>query len=198
MTRINLLPIRATKKKETAKQQIMILIVAVAAVIAAGLAFYTVTFAKVSGIKAEITRSETELQQLKTKIGEIDNIKKLQDEVKKKLDVLNTLRKEKTGPAARLVSLSDLTPDKLWLTNYKEVSGKITISGFAYNEDLIATFLQNLQKSDLFSDVELVVSEQKEISNVKVKKFDISCMVKGFVKEEPKGTKVAPKASQKK
>ena len=196
MTRINLLPIRATKKKETAKQQIAILIAAVAAVTIAGLAFYAVTFAKVSGIKSEITRSESELQQLKTKIGEIDNIKKLQDEVKKKLDILNTLRKGKTGPAARLASLSDMTPDKLWLTAYKEAAGKVTISGFAYNEDLIATFLQNLQSSQQFADVELVVSEQKEMADVKMKKFDVNCSIKGFVKDEP--VKGAPKVPVKK
>lgn len=188
MTRINLLPIRATKKKETAKQQIMILIVAVVAVIAAGLAFYTVTFAKVSGLKAEITSSEAELQQLKTKIGEIDNIKKLQDEVKKKLDILNKLRKEKSGPAIRLAKLSDVTPDKLWLTNYAEKEGKVTISGLAYNEDLIAAFLRNLQGSGLYSNVELVVSEQKEEGGVKVKKFDVTCNITGLVQEDPKLT----------
>ncbi|GFE58278.1 PilN domain-containing protein [Geobacter sp. AOG1] len=184
MTRINLLPVRAAKKKETAKQQIIIAVVSVAAVIIAGLAFYTVMLAKVSGTKDEITRSEAELQQLKTKIGEIDNIKKLQAEVKKKLDVLNMLRKEKSGPAARLAKLSDITPDKMWLTNYTENAAKVTISGLAYNEDIIATFLRNLQGAELFSDVELVVSEQKEESGVKVKKFDVTCNIKGLKKEE--------------
>ncbi len=186
MTRINLLPIRATKKKETAKQQLTILVVVIAAVVVAGLAFYSVTLAKVSGTKAEIARSEAELQQLKVKIGEIDNIKKLQDEVKKKLDILNKLRKEKSGPAIRLAKLSDVTPDKLWLTNYAEKDGKVTISGLAYNEDLIAAFLRNLQGSGLFSSVELVVSEQKEEGGVKIKKFDVTCNITGLVQDDPK------------
>ncbi|MBT0652829.1 PilN domain-containing protein [Geomobilimonas luticola] len=185
MTRINLLPVRAAKKKETAKQQITILIAAVVAVLVAGLAFYSVTLAKVSGTKAEIKRSEAELQQLKTKIGEIDNIKKLQAEVKKKLDVLNMLRKEKSGPGVRLAKLSDITPDKMWLTNYAENAAKVTISGLAYSEDIIATFLRNLQESELFTDVELLVSEQKEESGVKLKKFDVTCNIKALKKEEP-------------
>jgi len=185
MTRINLLPVRAAKKKETAKQQITILIAAVVAVLIAGLAFYSVTLAKVSGTKAEIKRSEAELQQLKTKIGEIDNIKKLQAEVKKKLDVLTMLRKEKSGPGARLAKLSDITPDKMWLTSYAESAAKVTISGLAYNEDIIASFLRNLQESELFTDVELLVSEQKEEGGVKVKKFDVTCNIKALKKEEP-------------
>lgn len=188
MTRINLLPVRAAKKKETAKQQITILIAAVVAVLVAGLAFYSVTLAKVSGTKAEITRSEAELQQLKTKIGEIDNIKKLQAEVKKKLDVLSMLRKEKSGPGARLAKLSDITPDKMWLTNYAENAAQVKISGLAYNEDIIATFLRNLQESELFTDVELLVSEQKEESGVKLKKFDVTCNIKALKKEAPPPT----------
>jgi len=185
MTRINLLPVRAAKKKETVKQQITILIVAVVATVVAGLAFYSVTLAKVSGTKDEISRSEAELQQLKIKIGEIDNIKKLQAEVKKKLDVLNLLRREKSGPANRLAKLSDLTPDKLWLTAYAENQAKVSITGVAYNEEIIATFMRNLQSSGDFSDVELLVSEQQEVNGVKVKKFDITCSIKGLKKEEP-------------
>jgi len=192
MTRINLLPVRAEKKKETVKQQITILTVAVVATVVAGLAFYSVTLAKVSGTKDEISRSEAELQQLKIKIGEIDNIKKLQAEVKKKLDVLNLLRREKSGPANRLAKLSDLTPDKLWLTAYTESQAKVSITGVAYSEEIIATFMRNLQSSGDFSDVELLVSEQLEVSGVKVKKFDITCAIKGLKKEEKKEEPAKP------
>lgn len=184
MIRINLLPVRAIKKKETAKQQIFILVFSVAALLAIGIAVFTVLQTKIITTKSEIQRSEKELQQLKTKIGEIENIKKLQDEVKKKLDVLNQLRKDKAGPANRLAKLSEATPDKLWLTKYAESGNNVSLAGTAYTEELIAEFMRNLQATDYFTNVELLVSQQIEVSGVKAKHFELSCQIRSGKPEE--------------
>jgi type IV pilus assembly protein PilN len=184
MTKINLLPVRALKKKETARQQVSILIISMVGVLIIGLSIYTTALAKISAIKGQIQRSENEIKDLKAKIGEIDNIKKLQAEVKKKLDVLNQLRKEKSGPASRLAKLTDAVPEKLWLTKYSEAGGIIAFSGIAYNEELIAEFMKKLQASDVFANVELQVSEQVEVGGIKAKRFDMA-VVANVVKEEP-------------
>lgn len=185
MIKINLLPVRATKKKESAKQQLLIFIVTLVAFLAVAMAVYSVTLIRIKSAKNDIEKSDQEIQRLKKVIGEIDNIKKLKEEVKKKLDVLNRLRKEKTGPAIRLAKLSEATPEKLWLTKYVESGTNISIAGIAFNEELIAAFLRNLQSSGEFANVELQVSEQVELSGVKAKKFDISCSLQAAKKEEP-------------
>lgn len=185
MIRINLLPVRAAKKRETAKQQIAIFALSLIGVLVLFLVFYTVLLAKIKTTTDEVAQSENDLKQLKTKIGEIENIKKLQQAVKKKLDVLSQLRKEKTGPLQRLIALSDAVPDKLWLTKYAENGTAISISGVALNEDLIAAFMQKLQASSEFTGVELLVSEQVVISGTKAKKFDINFAVKTAPASEP-------------
>lgn len=186
MIRINLLPYRASRKKESANQQLMImgavLLIALAIV---GVVYY-VTLDKISTAKQEIARSEEELANLKKKIGEIDKLKKLQADVQRKLDILNQLRKEKTGPANRLARMSDIVPAKMWLTRYQESGLNVSISGLAYNEELIAEFMRNVQSSQEFGNVELLVSEQQEISGVKLKKFDLTCVIKSNKPEEPK------------
>lgn len=175
MIKINLLPVRATKKKETARKQLLIFVASFVAFLLLAAAVYSVTLIKIKSVKGEIEKSEAEVNRLKKVIGEIDNIKKLQTEVQSKLDVLNRLRKEKTGPAIRLAKLSEATPEKLWLTRYTESGGTVSISGTAYNEDLIAAFMRNLLATNEFVNVELLVSEQTELSGVKAKKFDLSC-----------------------
>jgi type IV pilus assembly protein PilN len=97
--------------------------------------------------------------------------------VQKKLDVLNQLRKNKIGPVKRLGTLSDTAPEKLWLTGYSESQQKVSISGVAFSEELIAEFMRRLQGSSDFTAVELVVSEQSDIAGTKVKKFQISCQL---------------------
>jgi type IV pilus assembly protein PilN len=185
MIRINLLPVRAAKKKESARQQISIFLLAIAGVMVLAFGIYMVTVAKISAANDEIAKSEQEIKRLKEKIGEIDNIKKFQAEVKKKLDILNQLRRDKAGPATRLAKLSDAAPEKLWLTNYTENAGSVSLGGVAFNEELIAAFMRNLQASGEFINVELGVSEQVDIKGLKAKRFEISCSLKSSKVAEP-------------
>ncbi|UFS69648.1 PilN domain-containing protein [Geomonas sp. RF6] len=179
MIRINLLPVRASKKKETIRQQISIAAGTLVLVLLIGVALYFATVSKIAAAKEKIQTSESELTSLKSKIGAINNIKKLQADVKKKLDVLNSLRKEKTGPASRLAALSDAVPEKLWLTRYSENGANVSVGGIALSEDLIAAFMRNLQGNPAFTNVELQVSEQTEMAGVKAKRFDINFSIKG-------------------
>ena len=173
MIKINLLPLRASKKKETIRQQLSILVISVMGFLVVGLSVYGLLRAKISTLKTEIESSQAELTSLKAKIGAIDNIKKLQADVKKKLDVLDQLRRGKSGPASRLAALSDAVPEKLWLTRYAESAGSVSVAGYALNEELIAYFMKRLEASGAFKNVELVVSEQTETGGVKAKRFDL-------------------------
>jgi type IV pilus assembly protein PilN len=189
MIKINLLPVRAAKKKESARQQLSILLLSVIAVVVIALGFYSFTLAKISTAQGEISKSEQEIKSLKEKIGEIDNIKKFQEEVRKKLGILDQLRQNKTGPATRMAKLSDAVPEKVWLTKYTENGINISLAGVAFNEELIAEFMRNLQGSNEFQNVELLVSEQMDIKDLKVKKFEISCSLKSNKVAEPETPK---------
>jgi len=189
MIKINLLPVRAAKKKESARQQLSILLLSVIAVVVIALGFYSFTLAKISTAQDEISKSEQEIKSLKEKIGEIDNIKKFQEEVRKKLGILDQLRQNKTGPATRMAKLSDAVPEKVWLTKYTENGINISLGGVAFNEELIAEFMRNLQGSNEFQNVELLVSEQMDIKDLKVKKFEISCSLKSNKVAEPETPK---------
>ena len=181
MIKINLLPIRAAKKKETAIQQIVIFVSAIVLCLVLVLAVYFVKIAQISSTKNEITAANAKINELKAKIGKLDEIKKLKDEVKRKLDILAELRKNKSGPAKRLASLSDVTPDQLWLETYKESGTDVKVAGISMNEELIAQFIRAVEASSDYEKVELLVSEQKDVSGVKFKRFELT-----FKLEKPK------------
>lgn len=173
MIRINLLPVRAAKKKETAMQQLVLAGASFALVLAIVLIMFFVKLGQISGTKNDITAANAKIAELKSKIGKLDELKKLKDEVKKKLDVLAELRKKKSGPAQRLATLSDATPDQLWLESYKEAGDNVKISGLAMNEELIAQFIRALEASSDYERVDLVVSEQKDLGGTKLKRFEL-------------------------
>lgn len=185
MIKINLLPVRAAKKKETAVQQITIFCVSIALVLLVIGALYAVKLGQISSAKNDITASNNKITELKIRIGKLEELKTLKEQVKKKLDVLAQLRKNKTGPAQRLATLSDITPDQLWLTVYSEAGESVKISGIAYSEDLIAQFMRSIQSSNDFTGVELIVSEQKDIAGTKVKAFELSCKLKASAVVQP-------------
>jgi type IV pilus assembly protein PilN len=183
MIKINLLPVRAARKKETLNQQLIVFFASVVAVTAVCLIISFFLQVKINSTKEEINRSKNEIQELKAKIGKINNLKKLKDQVRKKLDVLELLRKGKIGPVNRLITISNSAPDKLWLTKYTEKGADVNLSGISYNEDLLAAFMRDLESSSDFDNIELIVSEQLDLSGVKVKKFELKCKL-----ESPKIT----------
>lgn len=174
MIKINLLPVRAAKKKETAVQQIVIFCVVVVLAAVAVMSFYVVRQIQLTKTKNDIAQANSKIDDLKGKIGKLEEIKTLKEQVKKKLAVLSQLRKNKSGPAQRLATLSDATPDQLWLTGYSETADVVKISGVAFSEELIAQYMRALEASADFMNVELVISEQSEISGSKLKKFDVT------------------------
>jgi len=178
MIKINLLPVRAAKKKETAVQQIAIFCTCLVLVLAIVMTMYFVKRLQITDAKNDISTANNKINDLKTKIGKLEELKTLKEQVKKKLDVLTQLRKNKTGPAQRLATLSVSAPDRLWLTSYSESDADIKISGLALNEELIASFMRALEASSDYTGVELLVSEQKETDGVKLKRFDITCKLR--------------------
>jgi len=178
MIKINLLPVRAAKKKETAVQQITIFCFSLVVVFVVVGAMYAVKLGQISSTKNDISAANKKITELKVRIGKLEELKTLKTQVKKKLDVLEQLRKNKKGPAQRLATLSDITPDQLWLTTYAESGESVKIAGIAFTEELIAQFMRSIQASNDFTGVELIVSEQKDFSGSKVKSFELACKLK--------------------
>jgi type IV pilus assembly protein PilN len=185
MIKINLLPVRASKKKETAVQQITIFCVSLVLVAVVVICLYLVKRVQVASAQDDISTANARITELKKKIGKLEELKTLKNQVKKKLDVLVQLRKNKTGPAERLAILSDITPEQLWLTGYTENGNDIKLSGIAYSEELIATFMRSLEASAAYTGVELVVSEQLDSGGIKLKKFELTCKLKAPVAPQP-------------
>jgi type IV pilus assembly protein PilN len=155
MVRINLLPVRVSKKKEAGKQQLAI----VAAVLVAGLlANWLWASSREGDLKsreAKLARTREDIAQLERIIGEVKNIKDAQQELQKKLDVLDKLKQGRSGPVRMLDELATVTPRQLWLTKLDEKGGAMSFSGSALSIDDVSEFMSKLKQSKFFAKVEL-------------------------------------------
>ena len=177
MIKINLLLARKEKKKVGMRKEIIVLILSVV------LLFVLLIFIqwKINKEKeetlAQITNAKKEIAYYKSLTTEVNKAKEAQKILQEKLNIINSLRKEKESPARVLDELSIDKPEKIQLESLKKEGTKLGIEGIALDDETVANFMTNLRKSKIFKNVDLIVSEQVEQSKIKLKKFSLACEI---------------------
>ena len=155
MVRINLLPVRVSKKKEAGKQQLVIF----ALILLVGLVGnYLWQASRASDLKtrqAKLARTKEDIAQLERIIGEVRNIKAQQQALQQKLDVLDRLKAGRSGPVRVLDEIATITPRQLWLNKIAEKGGAVSFTGTAISIDDVSAFMTALKGSKYFSKIEL-------------------------------------------
>lgn len=177
MIRINLLLARKEKKKVGLRKEIVVLIAALVFVFAALSIIQWRLEKEKEDTFSKISETKKEIAYYKSLTTEVVKAKEAQKILQDKLNVINTLRKEKAGAAKVLDEVALDKPEKLQLESLKKDGSKLGIEGIALDDETIANFMTNLRKSKLFRGVDLIVSEQVEQSKVKLKKFILSCEI---------------------
>jgi type IV pilus assembly protein PilN len=145
MVRINLLPVRAVKKREAGRQIFILFAVLIVGVLVGNFLWYTSRNSVAERGQAEIQATEAEISKLEKIIGEVNNISKRKKEVEEKLKVLDQLRKGRTGPVKMLDALATAIPKKVWLTSFEEQGGQAKLRGMADSNDDLAEFMRGLE-----------------------------------------------------
>ncbi|CAG1065267.1 hypothetical protein BAC1_00846 [uncultured bacterium] len=159
MIRINLLPVRAAKKKESIRFQLTVAGLVTFLVVAVSMAAYLVVRSEASSLKGQIASGEQELEQLKKKIGELSKIKEQKRVVEEKLNIITELEANKTGPVKLFQRVSAAMPDKAWIRTLREDGSIIAIDGFAADDEIVADAMRGLERSGL-GTVELDVAQR--------------------------------------
>jgi len=162
MVRINLLPVRVSKKKEAGRQQLVLFAVVLAVGLAGNWIWASSRAGDLKAREAKLARTREDIAQLERIIGEVKNIKDAQQELQKKLDVLDKLKQGRTGPVRMLDELATVTPRQLWLSRMDEKGGAVSFAGSAVSIDDVSEFMTKLKQSKYFTKVEL-----KKTSSVK-------------------------------
>jgi type IV pilus assembly protein PilN len=177
MIKINLLLGRKEKKKIGIQRELIVLAGSVVLLLSILGFFHWKYYQEKEEIGVRISKTKNEIMHYKSLTTEVNKAKEAQKTLLDKINVINTLRKEKSSPARVLDELSVLKPDKIQLESLKKEGTKLGIEGIALDDETVANFMTNLRKSKLFKNVDLIVSEQSEQSRIKLKKFTLSCEI---------------------
>lgn len=144
MIRINLLPVRAVKKAEAGRKQLMIFAVLVLAAVVGNYFWVADRNEAREKLEAQVTSLQKEIADLDRIIGEVKNITKEKQQLEDKLGVLDTLKRGRTGPVKMLDAMTVAIPKNVWLRAMNEANGAMALEGSAVSNEDIAEYMKAL------------------------------------------------------
>jgi len=97
---------------------------------------------------------------------------------KRRVDVIDSLRKAQTGPTELLNMIGDTVngTEAVWLNSMKDEGNNIDIVGMALSNDAVANLINNLQKTGHFRNVEIKETYQDDrVKEMQAFQFTLSC-----------------------
>ena len=171
MIRINLLPVKELKAEVVRRRELMIGGVSLALTGVLILGVYAHQWRQVSTVEKELEELRKELQVLNVKAKDVTELQRKIKEFEGKNKVIDDINKKKSGPVRVMESLAVATPSALWLTEFKEIGGNLTITGVAVDNQTIAEFLKALAAHAYFNNTELVETTQNQQAGLPPRRF---------------------------
>ena len=108
MIKINLLPVKAAKRRADGQRQLLIGAIVVTATIIGIIFFNQATVSRIDGERAENKLLEDGIKKLKSEIGDYDAIKAQREGLIKQRDAIKKLQANRSGPVWMMRELSDI------------------------------------------------------------------------------------------
>jgi type IV pilus assembly protein PilN len=189
MIKINLLPVKAAKKKEKVMTQVYVgLLIILFSLAALGYRWYSQQ-TKIETVKGQITETKAEIEKLREAQKKFEELKKKKLVLERQIEAITKLDRGRDWFIRVLDKVTESVPhNQVWITNLKmggkqrrarksagAISGAkaISIKGKAYDKDSVAHFMGNL--SIISCDDDLPDEEKApvcQLRNERCLKFD--------------------------
>jgi Tfp pilus assembly protein PilN len=100
------------------------------------------------------------------------------DNYKRRVDVIDGLRKGQSGPVNLLAMLGETVnnTEAVWLSKMDDTGTSVSLEGTALSTDAVANLMGNLQKTGFFKNVEIKETYQDDqIKDMQAYQFTLTC-----------------------
>lgn len=183
MIRINLLPGpkgRSAKPQYDVRAQAL-LGIGVILITMAGCWWYSASLDEVIEARQEEKSSkEKQVVQLKEQVKQVQDFEQKKKLLEDKNRVIDQLESARVGPVKVLDFVSQsIEPLKVWLTNLKLSSENVEVEGKALTNDEVVEFVNNLRRTDFFTNINLQESKAAVENTINIYQFKLAFRVKG-------------------
>jgi type IV pilus assembly protein PilN len=129
-------------------------------------------------LDAKMATANKQFNDLQATKQRVDQKQKLRDDIKRRTDVIDKLRKEQSGPVELLSTVGDTvnSTDAVWLATMKDDGSNLNLEGVAFSPHAVANLMANLKRTGYFRSVELKEAIQDEtVKDMQAFNFTIIC-----------------------
>ncbi|NPV82785.1 MAG: hypothetical protein HPY46_04260 [Candidatus Aminicenantes bacterium] len=128
--------------------------------------------------KQLIAQAQQEKNQLQYVVAKLEEVKLQKANLEMKINLIRQLKANQDIAVRIMDEINRRIPDYVWLKDASFDGQTLKIKGEAISNNLIADFITNLQRSETFGQVNLIVSTQKTQGGVVYLEFDMTVPVK--------------------
>jgi type IV pilus assembly protein PilN len=108
----------------------------------------------------EIAAAEAETVKLRSVLAQVQKFEARKAQLTQRVTLIEQLRKGQSAPVHVLDSISKSLPERLWLTDLRQVGTDFTVTGFAASLPAVSDFVANLESTKWFKrPVEILDSQ---------------------------------------
>lgn len=174
MIRINLLPYRAERRQNEIVEHIVVALSVIGATVLICLGTHLFFQAQLSSLQDREKTLQAEIKILNDKLKEIADIDEKRKDVKAKLKLVERLQQGRFYSLKTMLALSRAIPNNVWLTNVEDKNGQLRFLGYGESNEAVAQFLRQLDRSDYFNNVRLLIISRSKFGDIPVRLFNIT------------------------
>ena len=178
MPRINLLPVRAARKVDSARTELLVMGGVLLAVFAGQYYWYASIESELEELEQRTSEIRADIRRLELAAVKVKDFKSKATVLEQKLGVIDVLKKQKTGPTKMLDDLSQIMTRlrRVWLTDMDSKQSEITFKGGAMGHEDISSFTLALQnETPFFKNVRLTSVTSKRDKNTSYLVWELKC-----------------------
>ncbi len=139
---------------------------------------------KISQLQNDIRELESEKAKYRDVIKQLEEAARKEQILKEKIKLIESIKKNRVIAVRVLDELSKNLPEQVWYKSLEYKGSSIKLSGYSFSNELIADLISNLEKNEIFSDVNLIKSSKIKRSGYDIYSFSLKMKVKIPKKEE--------------
>ena len=178
MIKVNLLPFRAARRKENIRRQVVLALLSLCFALVVLMYYHINLNGQIATAEAKIKTTQRDLNKYQKITRDIANIKQRLQVLNQKRAVISSLEAGRKEPVLLLETMTKvIVPKRMWFTFLNDKNNVVTIKGNALDNKTVADFMTRLEKTGLFTSVNLKTLTQQKLAqqDITLKSFEITC-----------------------
>ncbi len=182
MIKINLLPTKkkAPKKVIDLQQQLFLAVLVIILAMIVMWFFWKRQRDLIATLEKEKITAEARVHEQENMLKEVKNVQEERKKVSEKIDIIEKLKKNQSGPVRLLDELSRALPKGVNIVSLTESNNNVSIEGTGFSNDVIVRFVENLKASRFLSDVMLLETSQAKQEGIDIYRYKLQFVYKGL------------------